>query len=273
MAPKKMPWFRFYVEAVHDRKLRRLKPEHRWLFVTVLAAARDSHIEGFLMLSEKEPLATEDLADMASLPIRTVDAGMTAMSEAGLIEWDPNLRCWSVTNWRKRQYPSDRSTDRVAEHRRSNGDVTAYRPPKGDEVTPPENREQKTDTETDPSSHSQSVELALVNPPPLAARSDFEQWWSAYPRKVAKKAAKAKYAVAAKRVDPCVLYQAVREHAYNWERYGYEAQFIPHPATWLEQGRWEDDPPGPRSNGRQSRTAEAQATIRRSLARMEGGAS
>jgi hypothetical protein len=31
------------------------------------------------------------------------------------------------------------------------------------------------------------------------------------------------------------------QHATQWRKLGTELQFIPHPATWLNQRRWEDD--------------------------------
>ena len=40
------PWFRFYVEAMRDPKMRRLSPAERWLWVAVLAACRESWIPG-----------------------------------------------------------------------------------------------------------------------------------------------------------------------------------------------------------------------------------
>lgn len=35
MAPKPKPWLRLYTETTRDRKLRRAKPETRWLWVAV----------------------------------------------------------------------------------------------------------------------------------------------------------------------------------------------------------------------------------------------
>lgn len=123
MARKKLPWFRFYAETVSDRKIRRLKVEHRWLWVVVLCAARQSPIEGYLVLSERESIDATDLADLGALPERTVTSGLEALNDAGLIEWDANLGAWMVPKWSERQFKSDTSTDRVRAHReRSKGD-------------------------------------------------------------------------------------------------------------------------------------------------------
>ena len=128
MAPRKMPWFRFYAETVTDRKIRRLKVEHRWLWVTVLCAARQSPIEGWLMLSDEQPVEPVDLADLGALTERQVTAGLTALEKAGLVRWDTNLDAWEVPKWNDRQRKSDTSTDRVRAHRdrQRNGDETLH---------------------------------------------------------------------------------------------------------------------------------------------------
>lgn len=79
-----------------------------------------------------------------------------------------------------------------------------------------------------------------VNDPEIEAR--FEQFYAAYPRKVAKDAAKKAYL---KRLPTLTLHnemlRAVEEqkNCEQWRKDG--GQFIPHPATWLNQARWEDE--------------------------------
>jgi len=70
---------------------------------------------------------------------------------------------------------------------------------------------------------------------------DFELFWSAYPRKVAKGAArKAWAATAGKRPPVAEIVSAVTTQAETeqWREAG--GQFIPHPATWLRAERWGD---------------------------------
>ena len=121
MPPRKQPWFRFYTEAVSDRKLRRLSIGHRWLWVVVLAAAKQSEVEGMLMLTEREAMTVADLADLAGMKEREVTAGMEAMVRLGLLEVDRTLGCWVVVAWHKRQYASDDTTSRTRKHRSRNG--------------------------------------------------------------------------------------------------------------------------------------------------------
>lgn len=70
----------------------------------------------------------------------------------------------------------------------------------------------------------------------------FDRFWAAYPRKIAK--TQAAKAFARLRPDEALLarlLQALATHCRSeqWQRDG--GQFVPHPATWLNQRRWEDE--------------------------------
>ena len=75
--------------------------------------------------------------------------------------------------------------------------------------------------------------------------SDFEAWWKVYPRRVGKRKAFAAWKVALKNVEgngeaPETLLEITRRYAASPA--GNAGEFTPHPATWLNQGRYEDDP-------------------------------
>jgi hypothetical protein len=73
----------------------------------------------------------------------------------------------------------------------------------------------------------------------------FLQFWTAYPRRVAKKTAlRAWNKLAPDEALRDRILTAIEEHKRSpqWRKDG--GQFIPHPATWLNQRRWEDDPAG-----------------------------
>ncbi len=69
---------------------------------------------------------------------------------------------------------------------------------------------------------------------------DFLQFWQAYPRKVGKRAAWIAWKRLKLNGQAGDLIRAVRVQASSdqWTRDG--GQYVPHPATWLNQGRWED---------------------------------
>lgn len=74
---------------------------------------------------------------------------------------------------------------------------------------------------------------------------EFEDFWNMYPRRVAKKEARTAWNKIGANLRPQIL-TALFEWARIWNARG-EIQYIPHPATWLNGERWEDDfPPGHR---------------------------
>ena len=80
-----------------------------------------------------------------------------------------------------------------------------------------------------------------------SADAEFTIWYNIYPRHIARKAAQAAYATTLKRIggDPAAtvkrLLDAATAFAASDIGHG-EKQFIPHPATWLNQARYDDDP-------------------------------
>lgn len=114
------PWFRFYTEAVADRKLRRLKPAQRWLWVAVMAAARESPVAGTLLDGAVDtPMTVAALADYAGMTEREVRATMPEFERAGMVHRD-DAGAWVVTNFGRRQFESDDTTARTRKHRRRN---------------------------------------------------------------------------------------------------------------------------------------------------------
>jgi hypothetical protein len=70
---------------------------------------------------------------------------------------------------------------------------------------------------------------------------EFEAWWIHYPLKVAKRKAFTAYKHAAKEVGTDKLQEAVIAFSNSDIAKG-DRKYIPHPATWLNQGRYEDAP-------------------------------
>ena len=162
MARKQMPWFRLYTEMPTDRKVRRLKPEHRWLWVCILCLARQSPTPGTLLISDDEPCTLTDIADFAGLSETSTDRGVGHLARLGMIEGgDP----WNVSNWDTRQFQSDTSTDRVRSHRKrskqpsGNDDETLHRRSGNGRGNAPE-----TETETE-GTYTVTTDSRVGDPP------------------------------------------------------------------------------------------------------------
>jgi uncharacterized protein YdaU (DUF1376 family) len=73
-------------------------------------------------------------------------------------------------------------------------------------------------------------------------QAEFEEFYSAYPRKVGKGQARKAYATARRKVDHATLLAAAKRYAVDPSR---KPEYTPHPATWLNGERWLDKPEAP----------------------------
>lgn len=104
--------------------------------------------------------------------------------------------------------------------------------------------------------------LTLSTPPASdgdPARPTFDDFWTAYPRKVAKGNARKAWVKAIKSADPAEILAGVERYSRHCERTRKAAQFTRHAASWLNGECWDDameDAPPPDlrlvSNGHQT---------------------
>lgn len=99
---------------------------------------------------------------------------------------------------------------------------------------------------SDPPAPSKETALFAIPAAPKPVKTDptleFDTFWAYYPRRSGKGAArKAFLAQTSRGVSAAHIIQAASDYADNCKRIGKEAQFIPHPATWLNQERYDDD--------------------------------
>jgi hypothetical protein len=82
-------------------------------------------------------------------------------------------------------------------------------------------------------------ENRIISSPKPKVSESFNEFYSNYPKKVGKLAAMKAYEKALKLVDATTLLHAAIQ--YSQATRGKDPKFIPHPATWLNQGRWDDE--------------------------------
>lgn len=68
--------------------------------------------------------------------------------------------------------------------------------------------------------------------------ADFDAFWKAYPRKIGKGAALASWKKHKPPLEKSLQTIAAFLKCDQWKKDG--GKFIPHPATWINQGRWDD---------------------------------
>jgi hypothetical protein len=80
--------------------------------------------------------------------------------------------------------------------------------------------------------------------PPKGVSNGFDSFWLAYPKKIGKGAAMKKWDGLKRlgRLPPLPDLIAAVERQKTWDQWQKdEGQYIPNPATWLNQSRWEDE--------------------------------
>jgi hypothetical protein len=92
-------------------------------------------------------------------------------------------------------------------------------------------------------------ELALLNGSGRGPATDgkpgneaeaFDEFWTTYPRRVGKGAARTAWAKAVRKIDPAEIIKAAAGYR-DWP--GRKPDFTAHPTTWLNQERWTDELP------------------------------
>ena len=113
-------WFRAYSnDLLNDKKLKRIAtdlgtplPYVKGAWLDVLCLANESPVRGVLMLTSAKRLSDTDVSETFQLPLHETKALLRAFEELEMLGTNG-----TVTNWDKRQFESDLSTERVRKHR------------------------------------------------------------------------------------------------------------------------------------------------------------
>ena len=96
-----------------------------------------------------------------------------------------------------------------------------------------------------------------------AREKAFDLFWEAYPRKVGKVKAQAAFQKVTASVDVLLSAIEAQKKSPQWQK--DNGQFIPHPATWLNGRRWEDETTGASPLGGRQLDDDERAAIKRML--------
>jgi hypothetical protein len=233
-----------------------LEWESRLLFIGLWSYVDDNGVGQDKLSAITADLFADDLERDSSETFARVSRGLQNLSEAGRIirytvEDKPFLE---IVNWGKHQridkpnkarYPHNDAEfavirDTLARVSRESSDWN-----RGTE----EQRNRGTGDEKTPSKPPASTQRL---PPSL-----FDQFWEWYPRKVGKEAAKKAWDKARTKTDQQHILQGLEN--YRLDPNLPAKEFIPHPATWLNEGRWDDEPLPVR--GQQTRPTGSQVRL------------
>jgi len=220
-----MDWFKFYgKDFLTDTKVRSLSPVHQLMFVYLLCHASDSDTGSVEYITEWHLamscgiLPGHDLEEDVKGFFKTVE-GLGMIKKTG-------INSIQVTNYSKRQNqqftPAEKQKRYRAKLKKSNK----------------RNQKEVTNVTLD----KIRVDKIRVdkNREDIHIDSVFEEFWTDYPKKVGKGAAEKAWSKI-KGVEKQKIIDALKTQRNQEQWRKDNGQYIPHPATWLNQRRWEDD--------------------------------
>lgn len=257
-----MAWIQVHQQLKDHRKLLaaadelEIEPAHMLgLLVSFWLWALDNAPSGSL-----EGISNRTIARSAQWN-KSPDTFVEALKNAGLLD-EENTGELTIHDWY--EYAGKLIDQREAEKNRSRRRraATAASAPSECQTTAGQTEDEPTDDQRktagrvkqsrpDQSTPKQSTKEQWDQPPnpqtetkPDAQERRFAEFWQQYPKKVGKKAAQTSW----KRLKPDAdLFErimqavAIAKASDQWQREG--GRFIPNPATWINQGRWDDELP------------------------------
>jgi len=128
-----MPWFRFYSEALNDRKITRAvrmsgqpKATVIGVWTTLLCLSNESPERGRLLISDDMWLTDEEIQAETGLDPVAYGKIIQAFQKLNMISVSAGME---ILNWNDRQFPSDNSTARVKEWREKKRAETEVKQP------------------------------------------------------------------------------------------------------------------------------------------------
>uniref|UniRef100_A0A6M3JHW0 Putative DNA replication protein n=1 Tax=viral metagenome TaxID=1070528 RepID=A0A6M3JHW0_9ZZZZ len=213
-----MKWFRFWTETLDDVKMLSLTDyEYRmWTYLLCYKCEVDSmYLQGKINVDSMYLRCRTRVSHLKHAFETFQRLGLVTIDDEGFV---------TITNWNKRQFKSDDAYDRVLKYRQSKTVMKRFNPVS---VTAPD-----TDKQI-------QIQIQKKN---KTYTSEFLSFWEAYPKKIGKDAAwKSWQSRNGDRpsIDIVLAALEVQSKTEQWQKDG--GQFIPNPATWLNQGRWADE--------------------------------
>jgi hypothetical protein len=217
-------WFRFHHSALNNRKVQQLKPElfKAWINIMCIGSANENRWQ----VPE-----LDDVAFALRVSLEDATGYVEELISRRLLDRDDE-GIW-IHDWSDWQAESDDVASRVRKHRNTRNNVVTLHETNTNSSRIDKSREDKSND--------------------VHRDARFDAWWLTYPKKVGKGEALRIW----KRINPneelfeqMVSAVHVAVTTDQWRR--NNGQYIPNPATWLNQGRWSDEltvvskPPNPR---------------------------
>ena len=240
------PWFPFYASD--------------WLVDTTgwPAEARGIHIQfmAYWWANQMLPLCFDKLTAIAGCSLEQFESNWTTYLQ---YKWHKDGDGY-VNNRLKAEY---KTAVKIQKTRRESGRLGGQA---SGRAKAKQTGKQKVTQSQSQESQSQ-LPQKIIKKGPQNYDQDFLTFWNIYPRKVAKPSAQKAWT--AKQCEQWlghILSDIERRLKGEWD--GADPQFIPHPTTYLNQRRWEDEPD--QDAGHDPYARQARATARKIRDRQQG---
>lgn len=209
-----MDWFRMWHGMPNDDKLRVVARKSKQPMALVVA------VWSYLLdyASQQEQRGSVDGIDLEAVAVGLDMEEEAVKSIFFCLEEKERIKNNKIVSWDKLQPKrEDRSTERVRAHRNA--------------MKRNETQSNAPDTDTDTDKKKKR----------LSANADgFDEFWQQYPKKKGKDAARKAWGKISQSIVPEIMV-ALESHIDqpSWQK--DDGKFIPHPASWLNGKRWEDE--------------------------------
>ena len=214
----KLPHIKFYPrDWLAEYRLRTLSPGDRGVWIDMLCVMAMAEPYGHLAM-QGIPMTDSQVASMIGLSEDTYKGYLYRLEHAGVFSRNGNGMIFS-----RRLIRDHQRIELGRKYGKKGGGNPSLR-----------------------NSHPKSKEEPRTqNPEPREAlkdtyKGDFETFWNEYPKKIGKKAAFVAWQRAKDKPSIDLIISVLRKQSASEQWTKDRGQFIPNPATWLNQGRWDD---------------------------------
>lgn len=227
-------WIKITTSMFDDEKIKLIEgmPDKDVLltiWIKLLIQAGKTNAGGYIFLTENIPYTDEMLSTIFNRPLNTIRLALKLFQQYGMIRFSEK-GILIIDNWEKHQ------NIEAMEKIRIQAKVRKQRQREREKNLLPDV------TQMSRESHATDIDQDIDLDKELNIYIDFLDFWALYPKKVGKDPAKKKWDKL--KVNDklfALIKKALLEQckSTNWTK--DNGQYIPNPATWLNQKRWEDE--------------------------------
>lgn len=234
-------WIKLTTDMFDNRKIKHLRrlPEGNsivLIWVMLLTMAGRCNASGMIFLTENIPYTPKMLADELDFEENTVILALRALEDLNMVV--TNNGYFAIAGWE--EYQNIEGMDKIRESKRLAQARWRAKQKVLPENTGVDSTVDSTRCLVDDADKDKDKEIDIDKD-----KKDiypFESFWSAYPKKKAKEAArKAWVKLKPDETLGTEIIQAVTESAKSKDWLKDDGKFIPYPATYLNGKRWEDE--------------------------------